>query len=53
MKSIIINIVISAFTAQLVFAINSKFLNKKLQSFQDNVINACVEGVSEYMEKRK
>lgn len=49
----ILNIIITVFTAQLVFSINSIFLNKKLQKFQKDTVDACAEGVAEYMKKRK
>lgn len=53
MPFIILNIIITVFTAQLVFSINSISLNKKLQKFQEDTIDACAEGVAEYMKKNK
>lgn len=49
----ILNIIITVFTSQLVFNINSISLNKKLQRFQKDTIDACAEGVAEYMKKNK
>lgn len=47
--TVIASIIVSAITAQIVFIINSKFLNKKLQKFQEDTIESCTDSVADYI----
>lgn len=51
MLIIIISIIISVITSQIVFIINSKFYNKRLKQLQYDIVEACTDKVADYMKK--
>lgn len=49
--TVILNIIVSAITAYVIVIINLKILSRKLNKFQEDIIDVCTTKIEQFIKK--